>query len=245
VKDTLDRPSYILRSGTGDGPVDRLTTLCEGADSLSMAVGFLFLEGLSPLLPIFQSVRRARLLVGNVVNRLTEEQIHEARTDRVREHDAGHDYTFAKGLKEERDRAALETALNLRRTIEAMPRTKSNGTIILNLATLIAKGSLQVRLLSTRRLHAKVAIMSYPGWHERAPGVAIVGSTNVTFAANPAISTTSATWSADLDVQVDGKESLDSLNGWFDAHWVEAQDFQKELFEELGRSWPLQTTVSK
>ena len=43
----------IVDVSSGESPVDRLTALCIGAETLSLAVGYLFLEGLAPLLPVF------------------------------------------------------------------------------------------------------------------------------------------------------------------------------------------------
>ena len=230
----------IVDVSSGESPVDRLTALCIGAETLSLAVGYLFLEGLAPLLHQLKKLSRIQLLIGNVVNRLTEEQIQEEQQlNRVGEPEE----MFARGLRDERDRAALETALNLRRTIEAMPRTKENRAVIIDVATLIAGGVMQVRLLTSRRLHAKAACVSYPVNHERFPGAAIIGSSNLTLAAGRRVKKEHGRWSADLDVQVEGPENLAFLNDWFDAHWSEAQDFQKELFEELGQAWPLRTTV--
>jgi hypothetical protein len=234
----------VLDLTSSESPVDRLTSLCEGASSLSLAVGYLFLEGLAPLMPRLLELQRVQLLIGNVVNRLTEEQIQEAQIDRGGSADNGPDEMFAKGLREERDRTAVETALNLGRTIDAMPRTKVNRSVVIDLATLIARGTVQVRLLTSRRLHAKAALALYPDWDPRAPGTGIIGSSNLTLAATPLGKKSLGKWSADLDVQVEGRENIAFLNDWFGAHWAEAQDFQKELFEELGRAWPLQMTAN-
>jgi hypothetical protein len=231
----------ILDLNAGQTPIDRLAVMCDGADTLSLAVGYLFLDGLVPLVPRFKKLNRVHLLIGNVVNRLTEEQLHEAEIDRASTSSGGEDEMFARGLRVERDRAAIETALNLRRTFDAMPRNQANREMVIDLATLIAKGVVQVRLLTTRRLHAKAAIVSYPAGHAKAPGAGIVGSSNVTLAASRAGKKEQSRLSADLDVQVEGQENFDFINDWFGAHWAEAQDFQKELFEELGQAWPLRT----
>jgi hypothetical protein len=238
-----DIPASILDLGESETAIDRLTTLCDGADTLSLAVGYLFVDGLAPLLPKLQKLDRVNLLIGNVVNRLTEEQIQEGQLDRTGVATDADEDMFAKGLRAERDRAAVETALNLRRTIDAMPRTDENRTLVIELATLIAKGTVLVRLLTTRRLHAKIALASFPAGHAKAPGAGIVGSSNLTLAASRAGNVERSRWSPDLDVQVEGRKNFEFLNDWFGAHWAEAQDFQKELFDELGQAWPLRTVV--
>jgi len=229
----------IINLEAGETPIDRLIPLCDGGETLSLAVGYLFVDGLAPLVPKMKDLNRVNLLIGNVVNRLTEEQIQEAQLDRAGTVTHADEDMFAKGLRAERDRAAVETALNLRRTIDAMPRTEENRTLVIELATLIAKGTVLVRLLTTSRLHAKIALVSYPVGHPKAPGAGIVGSSNLTLAASRAGKTERSHCSPDLDVQVDGSENFVFLNDWFGAHWAEAQDFQKELFDELGQAWPL------
>jgi len=217
--------------------------LTDGGETLSLAVGYLFLEGLAPLAPRLSKFGKVQLLIGNVVNRLTEEQIQEGRLDRSGAASPVEDDMFARGLRDERDRAAVETALNLRKTIESLPRNRANRLLVIELATLIAKGTVHVRLLTTRRLHAKAAFVSYPPGHLRWPGAGIVGSSNLTLAASRAGTLDRSRWSADLDVQVEGAENYSFLSEWFGAHWAEAQDFQKELFDELGQAWPLRTPV--
>ena len=233
----------ILNLGTDETPIDRLSNLCDGAETLSLAIGYLFLDGLAPIVPKLAKLNRVNLLVGNVVNRLTEEQIQEAQLDRARPATHDEDDMFAKGLRAERDRTAVETALNLRRTIDSMPRTEDNRFVVIELAKLIAKGTVLVRLLTSQRLHAKIALVSYPEGHPLSPGAAIVGSSNLTLAASRAGKKERSRWSADLDVQVEGRENFDFLTNWFGAHWTEAQDFQKELFDELGQAWPLRTAA--
>jgi hypothetical protein len=233
----------VVNSSAGESAIARLSTLCDGADSLSLAVGYLFLEGLAPLIPALKKLSRVQLLIGNVVNRLTEEQILEEQEARGEQRMGEPDEMFARGLRVERDRIALETALNLRRTIEAMPHTEVNRALLIDFATLIAQGTVVVRLLTKGRLHAKLACISYPETHAKTPGAAIVGTSNLTLAIGLGAKKDHSQWSADLDVQVDGKENLAFLNAWFGAHWVEAQDFQKELFDELVQSWPLRTSA--
>ena len=59
--------------------VDRVRELLDGAVTARFAVGYLFLDGLAPLCTRVEQVRDIELLLGNVVNRLTEEQMREHR----------------------------------------------------------------------------------------------------------------------------------------------------------------------
>ncbi len=48
-----------------------------GAESARLAVGYLFLDGLVPLRAQIERLECLEILIGNVVNRLTEEQVRE------------------------------------------------------------------------------------------------------------------------------------------------------------------------
>ena len=202
-----------------------------GAVGARLAVGYLFLEGLSPLRAQIERLDSLEILIGNVVNRLTEEQVREESAARARGGEAwvrgGED--VAATLRESHDRAAAETALNLRATLAALPRTAENQAILLTLARRVAQGNLRVRLYTRGRIHAKVALLEYPAGHGGAPGVAIVGSSNLTLGgeAHP----------TELNVVLRDGDSLAALASWFGRLWDVSQDFHRELFDELGQCW--------
>jgi hypothetical protein len=137
-------------------------------------------------------------------------------------------------MRDERNRLTTVTALNLRKTIEGLPQTKQVDSGVAQLAGLIATGKLQTRVYSAGRLHAKLTIAGYPLGHKLAPGFAIVGSTNITLPPDRLTSEANC----DLDVLIDGDDNVNRLNRWFEKYWNDAQDFRKELFEELARRWP-------
>ncbi len=225
--------SEIVENSAARPLSETIRCLLSGAQTVRFAVGYLFVEGLAPLVDELFQVQRTQLLIGNVVNRLTDEQIREsgiltsASTVSLEE--------FAANYREARNRAATETALNLRHTIHALPRTEENRSLLISLAQLIAGGRLQIRLYTQNRLHAKVTIASYAAGHADAPGAAIVGTSNFSLP----VEVTQAAAPSNLDVLLKGAANHKHLTAWFDSHWAEAQDFQKELFEELGRAWPL------
>lgn len=229
------RGTRILENAHETPLSETLNAMLEGANGVNLAVGYLFIEGLAPLLPSLRGLDDgARLLIGNVVNRLPEERIREEQAARPSA-DVGDDVlSFARSVREERDRTATLTALNLRQTIEGLPQTSETENTIVELSALIASRKLQVRIHTGGRLHAKVAVVSYPDTDERAPGVAVVGSSNLTMPADPV----EYAANCDLDILLDGKENYRRITGWFEKYWFAAQDFQKELFEELARRWP-------
>lgn len=207
--------------------------LADGAASARFAVGYLFLDGLLPLRSEIDRLDCVEILIGNVVNRLTEEQMREEATSRSRggEERVRPQEDVATTLREAHDRAAVETALNLRNTLAGLDRTPENRALLLSLARRVAQGALKVRLYTQGRIHAKLTLVGYPAGHTLAPGLAIVGSSNVTLG--------SAAHPTELNVMIRDVESLVALEEWYQRLWDVSQDFHRELFDELGASWAL------
>ena len=209
----------------------------DGAVSARFAVGYLFLDGLLPLRAEIERLDCVEVLMGNVVNRLTEEQVREEASSRSRggEGRVRPQEDVAYGLRQSHDRAAVETALNLRNTLAGLDRTAENRALLLSLAGRIAQGALKVRLYTQGRIHAKLTLVGYPPGHPSAPGLAFVGSSNLTLGgqAHP----------TELNVVVRDGESLAALEEWYRRLWGVSQDFHRELFEELGNCWAFAASV--
>ena len=212
---------------------DRMQELLEGAAHARFAVGYLFLDGLAPLRARIEQVASVEFLIGNVVNRLTEEQVREETEARTR---GGEEWVRDQGdvaatLRTSHDRAAAETLLNLRGTLADLPRTPEMRALILTLARRIADGNLKVRLYTRGRIHAKLAVVEYAeGGGE---SLAVVGSSNLTLGAEA--------HPTELNVVVRNRESVQALDRWCQSLWDVSQDFHRELFDELCRSWALVT----
>ncbi len=204
-----------------------------GATSAKLAVGYLFLDGLVPLRAQIAQMETVEILIGNVVNRLTEEQVREEASLRRRGGDAGvrEQEDVAASLRETHDRAMVETALNLRETLAALDRTAEVQALLLTLAEAVARGSLKMRLYTEGRIHAKVALIGYPSGC--GPNVAVVGSSNLTLggAAQP----------TELNVALSDPAGVQALEQWYQRLWDVSQDFHRELFTELGQSWAFET----
>ena len=202
-----------------------------GAVRARFAVGYLFLDGLVPLQAQIERMDSLEILIGNVVNRLTHEQVREEAAARRR---GGETWMrpqedVVAALRDTHDRAAAETALNLRETLAALDKTEEMQALLLTLAECVARGSLKVRLYTHGRIHAKVALVEYPSGHAAAPGLAVVGSSNLTLGgeAHP----------TELNVALTDAESVQALEQWYGQLWEVSQDFHRELFTELGQSW--------
>ena len=205
-----------------------------GAESVRLAVGYLFLDGLIPLRAQIERLECLEILIGNVVNRLTEEQVREeaALHQRGGEEWVRPQEDVAATLRDSHDRATAETALNLRKTLAALDRTPETQALLLGLAAAVARGSLKVRLYTHGRIHAKVALIEYPKGHCDAPGVAVVGSSNLTLGgeAHP----------TELNIALSDAGSFREMEKWYQGLWDVSQDFHRELFTELGQSWALE-----
>ena len=217
--------------------VDRVGDLLQaGATRARFAVGYLFLDGLIPLRPQIARLDEICFLIGNVVNRVTPQQIRDEAELRTRggEEWVSDQADVASTLRIQHDVFAVETALNLRETIASIPRTPDTRALLLTLAGRIAEGSLKVRLYPNGRIHAKAALLTYPPGHADAPGVAVIGSSNLTLASRPQ--------ATEMNVIVRSPESLCDLDQWYTKIWDQGQDFHRELFDELGQSWAMDET---
>jgi len=205
-----------------------------GADSARFAVGYLFLDGLAPLRAQIERLATVEILIGNVVSRSTEEQVREEAAARFRggETRVRAQEDVAATLRESHDRAAAETTLSLRATLEALPRTLEHQALLLTLAQSVAHGRLKIRLYARGRLHAKVALIGYPDGHPHAPGLAIVGSSNLTLGGE--------SHPTEMNVVVRDGESVGALETWYRRLWDVSQDFHREFFDELGACWAFQ-----
>ncbi len=212
--------------------------MADNAVAARFAVGYLFLDGLAPLREQIATLDEVHILIGNVVNRLTEEQVQEELAARpsggdtpVREQE-----DFTATLREAHARAARVTALNLRRTLEEMKPTPAARALLLTLARRIADGGLKVRLYTHGRIHAKIALVDYFPQAGQPCRIAVVGSSNLTLGA-PAHPT-------EMNVVVRDSESTQALAQWYQGLWDESQDFHRELFDELGQCWALKTQAA-
>lgn len=204
-----------------------------GSIRARFAVGYLFLEGLVPLQSEIERLESVEILIGNVVNRLTEEQVREEAATRQR---GGEEWMrpqedVASTLRDTHDRAAVETALNLRNTLEALSHTSENQALLLCLARAVAQGRLKVRVYTQGRIHAKLTLIDYPAGNAYAPGLAVVGSSNLTLGgvAHP----------TEMNIVVSDWDSVKALEDWYAKLWDVSQDFHRELFDELGQCWAL------
>lgn len=191
------------------------------------AVGYFFLSGFQAIAEHIPHLDQLRLLIGNVTDRQTIEQLAEGT------HHLG---TIQRAVRRQRmagaqaDRIRAETAASIQATLELMDQTDEAQALVLSLADFIAQGQVLVRVYTRGRLHAKAYIFDYdPARIRSFAGAAIVGSSNLSLGG--------VTHNTELNVKVPGDANHAELSRWFQELWDEAEAFDEGLMQELRRSW--------
>ena len=206
------------------------------ADSIRahFAVGYFFLSGFQAIAEHIPALDQLRLLIGNVTNRQTVEQLAEG---------YHHLATTQRAVRRQRmvsaqtPRIRSETAESIQTTLELLDQTDDAQSLILSLADLIARGIVQVKVYTRGRLHAKAYVFDFdPVRIHAQKGAAIVGSSNLSLGG--------VTHNTELNVRVFGDGNHAQLSHWFNELWDEAEDFDESLIHELRRSWAASQVVT-
>jgi len=229
--DIIDNRKEIL--------VDHINRILSSTESARFAVGYFFLSGLTSIADKLKGVKELRLLIGNTTNRETLEQLAEGyrRLELVK--DAAEAQAYPK--RAETKQMAVETAENVRSSMELMDQTDEGETLVKEMVRMIEDKRLKVRVYTKGRLHAKAYIFDYGTLfdgdgkpverHEK--GIAVVGSSNLTLSG--------VTHNTELNVVVQGNDNHAELVSWFDELWSpdNSQDFDEALMQEMKQSWAM------
>ena len=228
-------PTHDIIDNRSERLVDYIRTVLPASDRAKFAVGYFFISGLEALGHDLDTMQELRLLIGNTSNRQTIEQITEGyrRLELVEQVARG--LRFAK--KADREQRAQATAENLRETIEVMDQTDDGEGLITSLVRMIEEGRLKVRVYTRGRLHAKAYIFDYKNPNPGNEGIAIVGSSNLTLAGIRDNTELNVVVHDDGNPMKKGEGNHGKLTGWFEELWMEAQDFEPRLMDELQQSW--------
>ena len=209
--------------------VDAIRRVLPGCAAAKFAVGYFFLSGLEAIADQLAHVHELRLLIGNVSNRETIEQIAEGyrRLEQVQAAAEALSYPKRAAMAA----AAAATAQAIGQTAAALDQTDAAADLVSTLVRLIEEGRLKVRIYTQGRLHAKAYLFDYPPDSPYGNGMAIVGSSNFTLSG--------IRLNTELNVKVHGDDNHAELSRWFEALWADAQDFEAHLMQELRQSWPL------
>ena len=229
--DIIDNRKEIL--------VDHINRILSSTDSARFAVGYFFLSGLTSIADKLKGVKELRLLIGNTTNQETLEQLAEGyrRLELVK--DAAEAQAYPK--RAEAKQMAVETAENVRSSMELMDQTDEGESLVKEMVRMIEDKRLKVRVYTKGRLHAKAYIFDYGTLfdgdgkpverHEK--GIAVVGSSNLTLSG--------VTHNTELNVVVQGNDNHAELVSWFDELWSpdNSQDFDEALMQEMKQSWAM------
>lgn len=195
----------------------------------SSTIGYFYLSGLRDLVNDFAEMDQIRLLIGNTNTHDTIEQLVEAHSHIEPVADELEARKFSK--RSERTGIAMQTADKIRDTLGLMDQIKGNERLATLLIELLKAGKLQVRVYTRGRLSGRAHIFDYRSPSEQ-PGIAIVGSSNLTLGGLPD--------STELNTIVRDSEKIGNhaaLTKWFDHLWDDSQDFHAMLMHELDQSW--------
>jgi superfamily II DNA/RNA helicase len=201
--------------------------LLSESDKAKFAVGYFFISGFKFIADELEKVSELRLLIGNVSDSQTVEQLAESHSaaqllEKTRKRE------FAN--QKERQSAVDDAGAAIRTRIEQLTQTDADERVINLLVKLIEEKRFVVRVYTKSRLHAKAYIFDYPaGRYDR--GIAIIGSSN--------LSLSGLVDNTELNVEVRGNRNHEQLTKWFNELWDEAEDFDAQLMQELRSSWAL------
>lgn len=230
-------PSHDIVDNRTEKLVDHIRRILPGSQAAHFAVGYFFLSGLEAVAGQLANVHELRLLIGNTSSRETIEQIAEGYCRLEQVQNAAEGLAFPR--RTDMALAAETTAANVGQTAALLDQTDQAEQLVSILARLIEENRLQVRVYTKGRLHAKAYVFDYGPVYDslgnelprEEKGIAIIGSSNFTLAG--------VTSNTELNVLVHGNANHAELTHWFEDLWVEAQDFEAHLMQELRRSWPL------
>jgi superfamily II DNA or RNA helicase len=201
--------------------------LLSESDKAKFAVGYFFISGFKFIADELEKISELRLLIGNVSDSHTVEQLAESHSaaqllERTRKRE------FAN--QKEREAAVDEASMAIRARIEQLSQTDEDERVISLLVKLIEEKRFVIRVYTKSRLHAKAYIFDYPTErYDR--GMAIIGSSN--------LSLSGLVDNTELNVEVHGKGNHEQLTKWFNDLWTEGEDFDAKLMHELRSSWAL------
>jgi len=228
-------PSHDIIDNRKEILVEHINRILSSTESARFAVGYFFLSGLTCIAEKLKDVKELHLLIGNTTNRETLEQLAEGyqRLELVKNVAEAQSYP----KRTETKQIALETADNIRSSMELMDQTDEAESLVREMVRMIDDRRLKVKVYTKGRLHAKAYIFDYGTVYDdggkpverHEKGIAIVGSSNLTLSG--------LTHNTELNVVVQGNDNHAELVRWFNELWDQAQDFHEALMHEMKQSW--------
>jgi superfamily II DNA/RNA helicase len=225
----------IIDNRDGGQFLARLKTFLASSQTARFAIGYFFLSGFEAIAEELAKLSEVRLLIGNVSNAETIEQLaegyrHLGLVKAYLGRQANRTFSDAQEIQ-------AETLEAIQAGIDQLEQSEASERAVRILIEMIQSERLKVRIYTRGRLHAKAYIFDYGQVYDAtgAPiardeaGVAVVGSSNLSLAG--------VQHNTELNVVVRGNDNHAALVRWFEALWAEAEPFEAALMRALQESW--------
>ena len=218
--DIIDNREEIL--------LEHVKSLLRDSVSAKFAVGYFFTSGLAPLMNEVQNLNELKILIGNVSNKRTIEQLAEAHMNLVTAKQEVNKQLFTNPSN--RRHAVSETKKGIRTSLSLIDQTDGNEQMIRVLRELLEQHKIKIRIYALGRLHSKAYIFDYPENHHD-KGNVIIGSSNLSLGG--------LSDNTELNAIISGIGNHEKLTAWFNELWDKSEEFRVELMDELKDSWAL------
>ncbi len=205
---------------------DELLKILPKTENASIAVGYFFISGLSAIIQPLRDVDRVRLLISNTTNKETAEALIEGfqsiKEVRIKVDEAN----FVN--KDKRTTVISDSKDNTKRSLERMPQSVHDKTVVESLIEMMKTKKLEVRIYPKEKLHAKAYIF-LPKDTDFTQGMGIVGSSNLSLAG--------IYHNSELNLKTYNTHDVNRLLEWFEELWKDGLEFTDDFNLMLENSW--------
>jgi superfamily II DNA or RNA helicase len=210
---------------------DEINSVLKATEKAKFAVGYLFLSGFNEIVANISHLKELKLVIGTTSNTRTIEEIAAGVSRREDLEEAAERLKYQKPTEKKAIVNTLKAKIG--RNIGGLEQSEENENMLCSLKDLIASGKVTVKLY-TKHLHSKAYLFKYKkelAEQTGSPGVAIVGSSNLTLSGFQ--------HSTELNVFVRGNLNFKELDFWFTSIWNESIPFKEEILSSIDESWAL------
>ena len=216
----------ILHANSDPDFLSHLRDVIKDAEDVDIAVGYFYLSGFLRIADLLKSRKgKVRILIGRT-DKPTADEINAAYNSFAPD-PSSESHPSRKDQHTYRE----DVIRHIKCNAAAQRSDNSSEKGVKALSELIASGQITVRAYLKGRLHAKAYIGSRDS--EANPGVAIIGSTN--------LSESGLVGNTELNYPVRHDDDFAEIKQWFDALWKESEEVSDDIVETLKSSWPLFT----
>jgi len=213
----IDNKKIILK--------DELQKILPKSSKVSIAVGYFFISGVSPIIKQLKGLEKIRLLISNTTDKLTAETLIEGFKS-MREVCSEIDKrNFVNDLR--KTQVLTDSKLHIKKSIEFMNQTSDDKDVITTLIEMMKNKQLEVRVYPKEKLHAKAYIFELKD--SDLGGVGIVGSSN--------LSLSGILQNSELNLKTKHNPDINKLLEWFDELWKDGLEFTEDFNVILADSW--------